>query len=63
MAAFRGNGVNVTDVTVVYCPPSPRDRAVVIVTVRPGRYPTTEASDAISRFLEAVKGLQEIRNI
>lgn len=52
------NGVNVTEVTVVYCPKSPRERAVLIVTLRPGNYPTQAAQHAITDFLDALSALQ-----
>jgi hypothetical protein len=51
-------GVNSTEVTVIFVPGTLRERAVMMVTVRPGNFPTEEANMALSFFYKAVKDLQ-----
>jgi len=55
--------VNSTTVDVVYCAASLTDRAVLIVTLRPGRIPTDEAHIAIRDFLDALQALQNLRDV
>jgi hypothetical protein len=62
MDAFK-KGVNSTSVDVVYCAAGSNDRAVLIVTLRPGKIPTDEAHEAIQMFLDALKALQSIRDV
>lgn len=56
-------GVNVTDVSVTYIPPSHRDRAAIMVLLRPGKYPTDEAAKAISLFIEAITALMNVKDL
>jgi hypothetical protein len=49
--------VNATDIQVMYAPRSEQDRATLIVTLRPGHFPTPEAQLAINDFLDATKHL------
>jgi hypothetical protein len=51
--------VNYTSVNVVYCPKSTFERAVVQVTVRPGKTQDDAEHIAMQNFLASVKKLQE----
>jgi len=61
MGAFRREkGVNVTDIYVTYHPPGQRDRAVCLVVLRPGVFPTPEAQVALEKFWDGVKAVQAL---
>lgn len=57
------SGANVTEVAIVWTPRSNRERAVLIVTLRPGLYPTEEAHQAIRLYLWALSRLMAVRDV
>lgn len=57
---MKGEGVNRTDVFVVYNPSGAKHRAVLQVTIRPGKKLGEEEKTAISSFVETALRVQQI---
>jgi len=58
ISADKENGVNKTDVDVLYTSPTPGGRAIVLIVLRPGRFPLDETRERIAEFMQALAALQ-----